>query len=474
GVQPGDGVLFVHPVSIDLYVALLAVFRMGAVAQFIDPSAKRKVVQQAVKRLSPKAFFGSPKAHLLRLLHPDVGRISLPLAPASWMPGIHWDLRRSGGIEDECLPFPCEKETPGLITFTSGSTGEPKAVVRSHGFLLSQYECLRSSIQLEEGEVDLITLPVFALANLAAGVTSVLADTDLARPGKADGPRIGSQLREENVTRCAASPAFFSALLRQKTEMIGVQKLFTGGAPVFPPLLDQLSAAAPHARIEAVYGSTEAEPIAHVSTDEIESVDREGMKQGRGLLAGMPVTQIRLAILPNEWGNPLGPFSDREFSEACLSPGTVGEIVVSGGHVLKGYLGGRGDEETKFRVDDEVWHRTGDLGRLDDEGRLWLLGRASAVMPGGPNGGEEVYPFAVEAALSFRSEVKRSALIEQEGRRVLVVEWADDVEGAASEDLREDVAWAALDEIVTMAIPMDRRHNAKVDYPALRKCLGKR
>src|SRR5205807_2602319 len=124
------------------------------------------------------------------------------------------------------------------------------------------------------------------------------------------------------------------------------------------------------ADVVAVYGSTEAEPIAHISRGELTAEDRYSMVRGCGLLAGHPVSEINLLILADRWGEPVGPFTAEGFAAQCRPAGEPGEIVVSGGHVLPGYLHGRGDEETKFRVDGVVWHRTGDAGHRDDRGRL--------------------------------------------------------------------------------------------------------
>ena len=89
----------------------------------------------------------------------------------------------------------------------------------------------------------------------------------------------------------------------------------------------------------------------------------------------MPEIEVR--ILPDKWGEPIGSFTHAELEAQSLPAGETGEIVVSGPHVLGGYLHGRGDSETKFRVNGTVWHRTGDAGYFDDTGRLWLMGRCA-------------------------------------------------------------------------------------------------
>ncbi len=146
---------------------------------------------------------------------------------------------------------------------------------------------------------------------------------------------------------------------------------------------------------------------------------------------------------------------------------SAGEIVVSGEHVLPGYFQGEGDGETKFDVQGTRWHRTGDLGYFDATGRLWLLGRCSAKVSDEKG---TIYPFAVECAAQHDPRVKHAALASMNGKRVLAVELVS--ETSVDSLLKEKLAWAQLDRIVALRrIPLDRRHNAKVDYPALAKML---
>ena len=130
---------------------------------------------------------------------------------------------------------------------------------------------------------------------------------------------------------------------------------------------------------------------------------------------------------------------------------------------------GEGDAETKFRVDDRIWHRTGDSGYLDERGRLWLLGRASARIADDRG---ELYPFAVECAARQIPGVRRAALAHQAGRRILLLEPEAGAPPPDVTSVRSSLAWAQLDEVrVWREIPMDRRHNAKVDYAALKRRL---
>ena len=456
GVASGDPVLFLAPMSAALYVWLLGTLRLGATAMFLDPSAGRAHAARCLGMMAPRAFIGSARAHLLRFLIAELRRV-----PAH----VHVDGPFAAQPPDapgEALA-PCAAEHPALVTFTSGSTGEPKAVVRSHGFLLEQHRVLEKALELRPGGVDLTTLPIFLLANLASGVTSVIPEGDLRRPGAIDPGPVRGQLERLRPQSVGAAPAFIERLCEGGT-LAPLRRVYVGGGPVFPNLIARAKGLLPQGEVIAVYGSTEAEPIAHVASAEISDADYRSMRDGGGLLAGAPIDEIELAVLPNRWGEPLAAFTPDSFRAAHLAPGEVGEIVVSGAHVVRGYLHGRGDAETKFDVGATRWHRTGDLGRLDESGRLWLLGRCTAAVH---DARSTLYPFAVECAAQQIAGVRRAALAVVAQRRILAYE------GESGLPVRDALAWASLDEIRRVeAIPLDSRHNSKIDYPALSRLLA--
>lgn len=477
GLQRGDGVLVFVPMSAELYVALLALFRLGAVALFLDPSAGPEHIEQCCTRWPPKALLATRKGHWLRLVSAALRQIPVKFSIGGWVPGARRFVTGVGEGKDGAVApearVPVGKDDPALVTFTSGSTGQPKAAVRTHGFLVAQHRALAPNIELVEGEIDLATLPVFTLANLASGVTTVIPDLDLRRPGAVDGARICEQVQRHGITRTTASPAFLERMaehaLRSGQTLRGLTKLHTGGAPVFPRLLDMLARCAPLAQVVAVYGSTEAEPIGHLDVRDLSAGDRAAMRFGRGLLAGVPVPEIDLRILRDRWGQPRGRLTARELERETLTADEPGEIVVAGAHVLPGYLGGIGDEETKFSVDGKVWHRTGDAGLLDERGRLWLLGRCAARITDTRG---KLYPFPVECVAMTFPEVRRAAVLGHEGRRLLIVEAAFTSEVLATQ-LRQASEWARIDEVrFVAALPLDKRHNAKIDYTALRRAVG--
>ncbi len=380
GLRAGDVVLVFLPMSLELYEVLAALFRLGLVAMFADPSSGRQALERRCAMHTPKGLIASSKAHLLRLISPALRRIPVKVCVGVPMPRtVHWndkrDLRPHEKIES------LTPETPALITFTSGSTGEPKAVVRSHGFLMAQHRAIRQTLNLQAGDIDLTTLPIVVLANLASGVTSLLSGGDNRRPEATDAKAFVAWVNRHRPNTTAARPVVLGEIARYCLErgltLSSLRRILVGGADVRPDLLESLHRLAPQAEIVAVYGSTEAEPIAKVSLDEITAEDMALMQQGGGLLAGRLVHDIRVRILPDRWGRPIGPFTLESFPAETMPADRTGEIVVSGPHVLTSYLDGRQEKTTKFTVGITEWHRTGDIGYFDDRGRLWLLGRCA-------------------------------------------------------------------------------------------------
>ncbi len=468
GIKPGDAVLVFCPVSAELYIILTALFRKGAVAMFLDPSAGRKHIEQCCSLLKPAALIATSKAHLLRLISPAMRRIPVKFTVGLPVPGaVQWS--RAANAKPHTEIYRCDTDAPALITFTSGSTGKPKAAVRSHGFLLAQHATLERTLRLTAGESDLVTLPVFGLANLASSVTSIIPAVDLRFPGRIDAARVMAQIHKHQPRSTAASPAFLERVVdhceRTGERLSSFKKIFTGGAPVFPPFLERLQRIAPCAEIVAVYGSTEAEPIAEISRRDISRDDLDAEMNGRGLLAGMPVEEIQMRVVRDQWDEP-----STEFAIESLRARETGEIIVAGDHVLKGYLNGEGDSETKIHVAGRVWHRTGDAGYLDERGRLWLVGRCSARVEDGRG---VIYPFTVECAATCFPQIRRTAFTLHQGRRVLCIE-VDRMNEEELNALKEKLSWAALDEIrIYPRLPVDARHNAKIDYPALRRLLDR-
>lgn len=472
GLTAGDRVLLAVPASIETYIVMLALLKSGMVIMYIDPAHGASTVARILRQWPPRAIVANKILLRLAMLLPELRRIPYRFAVGGRMRGAV-TLDTVAGVGSGSPETPRALADAAILSFTSGSSGAPKAVVRTHGFLRNQLKALRQIAATTDKDIDYVAMPMFVLLNLANRVTSVLPACNMKHPARADPRIVLQQLLRERATRMVASPALLDRLadycLVRNLLIPDMRCLSTGGGPVGPTLPQRLRAIAPAAILRMVYGSTEAEPIACIDGHEVSVADRVRTREGGGLLVGKPVRGCDVRIVNSAPGQDLGPYTTKSFAGRCLPTGSIGEIVVSGDHVLRGYADSVRDRESKIHVMSSVWHRTGDAGYFDARGRLWLVGRCAAALRDDRG---TVYPFQVEYAVSAVRGVRRAALIQEDGDRVLVLE-------ARSRDFRNSCVSAAncvanfgIDRIVTVQrIPVDRRHGAKVDYRALGRLL---
>ena len=476
GLKAGDRVLLAVPISLETYIVMLALLKMGMVTMIIDPGHGAGRIASILRAWPPAAIATTRSLLLFRFLLPEMRAIPRRFVvngDGGGAVSLATDTERQVRMDTVSR----SSADSALLTFTSGSTGEPKPVVRSHGFLQRQIKALLPVAKVTSGDVDFVAMPLFVLFNLANGITSILPACDVKRPGRADPRVVLAQITSESATRIVASPALLDRLagycIRRSRSMPSLRRISTGGGPVPPGLPGRLKRVASAANVCMVYGSTEAEPIAAIEDHEVSITAARQMRSGAGLLVGRPVDGCVVKILKNEPSAAVGPFTQTQFDQACLPTGSIGEIVVSGRHVLNSYADIARNRESKIAVDGQTWHRTGDAGYFDDSGRLWLVGRCSAAIT---DRFGTVYPFQVEYAMAGTDGVRRAALVSRGAERVLVLETRGREFKTERAAAGQCIADHRIDRIVTLRkIPVDRRHDAKVDYPALHRLLdGKR
>lgn len=469
----GARVAVMVPVGAPLFALTFALLGLGLVPVLIDPGLGAKAFGACLAEADPAAFVGVPKAHLARALLGWLPGQALPRAVVGgWWPGA-MSLSSTQRGDAAWRPMPRDAADPAAILFTSGSTGPAKGVRYSHGTFQAQVRLLATAFGLQPGEVDVATFPLFALFDAALGATAVLPRMDFARPGRANPRELLSRITRHRASRLFASPALLTRLVthldahpKEAQALEGLREVLTAGAPVRPHLLAALVPHLPEGcRVRTPYGATEALPVAVVDHHEVLR-ERALFEAGAGVLVGLPApgVSVRLLRLTDE---PVPSWQDGDL----LPPGQVGEIMVAGPVVSLGYHR-RPEAEAKARSlgpDGRLWHRMGDLGHQDAQGRLWMLGRKAHLVR--LASGEELYPLSVEAIFDACPFVKRTALVGvgPPGAQVPVLcfERARSSHRPVPELLAELASAQAHTRGITTFLehpgfPVDVRHNAKI------------
>jgi olefin beta-lactone synthetase len=479
GIRRGvRAVLMVRP-SPDFFTLTFALFRVGAVPVLIDPGMGVRNLGKCLAEARPEAFIGIPKAHIARRL--------LGWARQTIRTTVTTGLRLLGGrhtvaelrrIGEQRGPLPLadtRADESAAILFTSGSTGVAKGVVYTHGIFAAQVEYLKSIYNIEPGEVDLCTFPLFALFAPALGMTAVIPEMDSSRPAKADPRRLIDAMSRFQVTNMFASPAIIDRLGRygQKhgIKLPTLRRAISAGAPVSANVVERFAAMlAPGVQLFTPYGATESLPVANIGSDEILKQARHLTDQGRGVCVGRPVPGMDVRIIP---------ISDEQmplFDPATtLPPNQVGEIAVAGPVVTAEYFGRpQATALAKMRDrSDRLWHRMGDVGYVDDLGRLWFCGRKSHRVETADG---TLFTDQVEPIFNRVPGILRTALVgvKRNGITYSVVCFeltADGSSKSAAEidrDLREAAARFEHTRRIEVFLeyprdfPVDVRHNSKI------------
>lgn len=465
-LQPGDRVLVLSRVRQELYVLMIALLGLGLVPVLIDRGMSARRIRASIRLSHAKAAIGE-----------------LSILKFWWFFPALWPMRRLAldgktiGVDDFNTWLPnshdprlvaVKEDAHGLITFTSGSTGDPKGADRTHGSLIAQHLAIREHWQDQPNDIDCPSFPVLVLHNLCCGITTVLPRIDLASPGQFDAAELVRQLQQQDVTRLSAAPAFMQHLcdyaLANQIVLPRIRAVAIGGSTLPSRLVNRLPVVFPHARLLGVYGSTEAEPIADVQLDELQ---REG-DEHPGHLVGYPVRTAQVCIIPV--GQVLQ--DERRVKAVQCGPMVIGEILVSGRHVLKRYIDNPdATAESKIpRPDGTVWHRTGDAGYLDERGRLWLVGR---VKDGILVGNAIIWPYPLEKRLDDLPGVRRAAALSWEGRLLVVLENQGTLDMPELVNTLRDAGVFRASVVTLNTMPVDGRHNSKIDRPLLREWLEK-
>ncbi|WP_208798119.1 fatty acid CoA ligase family protein [Microbispora triticiradicis] len=482
GIRPGMRTGLLVPPGPELGALAVALVRLRAVPVLVDPGLPLAAIKRCLRQAAPEAFVAIPAVQLARRLlgwAPDV-RVSVTV-PSRRAHGSAWP---SGAPAHGLRPSEpsAGPDDLALIAYTSGSTGPPKGVPLRHRHLTAQLTLLGALGTVEPGTPVMSTFAPFALGAAAFGATVVIPDMDPRHPVRADPAALVADIRRYRVAGMFAAPALLDRLARHCAAhdlvLDTLGDVVSAGAPLPMPVMDRLRGCLrDDARVLSVYGATECMPVAAIESRPL-AEHAAATAAGAGTCLGPPLpgTEVRVIALSDD---PVERWSEH----LVVPPGAIGEIAVAAPTVSDAYLD---DPEAtalaRIRDGDRVWHRMGDVGRFDEQGRLWFAGRKSERVRAA---GGDLHTDQVEPVFAAVPGVRRTALVGVgpvgAQRPVLVVER----EPGSRDDARVtadvlDVAarhphTAGLrDVLFHPRFPVDARHNSKIRRSELARWAARR
>jgi len=468
GVERGERVAVWLENGVEAVVAIFAVLKAGAVLMMVNPSTKADKLRVLLNNSRAAAIL-APASKLAGLgeMWPQTPYLRLAIACG----------RAAGNGEPQaprprCLDFdallarhvaadrPPEKRALDVdlaaLVYTSGSTGSPKGVMFTHQNMVSVASSITTYLRNTEDDVILNVLPLsfgYGLFQVLMGAKiggTVVLERSFAYPHA-----VIRRLVEERATGFPLVPTMAAMLLDRdlsKVDWSSLRYVTSAGAALPVEHIARLRRLFPHVQIYSMYGLTECMRASYLEPEEI---DRRPASVGRG----MPNQEMWLV---DEHGCRVGP-------------NMVGELVVRGAHVMKGYWESPAETAVRLRpgplLGENVLH-TGDLFRKDNEGYLYFVGRKDDILK---SRGEKVSPREVEDAICAHPEIVEAAVIgvpdEILGQAVKAVVVAKAGSGLTQRDVLRHCAARLEDFMVPKTVEfqpaLPRTANGKIDKRAL-------
>ncbi len=510
GVPQGTRLALLVRPGIEFVTLVFALLRAGMVSVLIDPGIGRRNLIGCLSESKPHGFVAVPAAQGIRVLL----RRRFPLARWNVTVGRRWfwggktlDQLRGSGNQAASLPSPRSvlratlADDAAAIIFTSGSTGPPKGVLYTHRMFDTQVAEIQSMYDISPGGIDLGCFPLFALFNAAMGVTSLLPEMDFSRPATAEPKKLLAAANDWHVTQAFASPAVWRALSNYCAttgeRIPSLRQVFCCGAPVPASVLKAtLECVAYDAKMHTPYGATECLPVSTIEAAEVLGATAARTDGWAGVCVGRKFDSIdwRVIRITDE---PI----ERVDEIAELTVGEIGELIVRGPQVSPTYvtrleankqhkipIAALGLAESKIqseirnpKFETGSWHRTGDVGYFDREGRFWYCGRKTqrVVTQRGT-----LFTECVEAIFNQHPDIEMSALVGvgpagdqlpviaiKFKRHVRITRYSGRHVFPDFEQLAAQVRSAAIpfDWLDFDEFRVDVRHNSKIDREFLRR-----
>jgi len=391
GLKPGDAIAIVMRNSLELMELMFGAIKAGIVIAPLNLSVSDEAIARMIEDAEARAVFASAEQRdrLDRLRSsPSSGWASRAVAVGGGTGWIDFASWRDAADSARCASTP-KPDDPFNIIYSSGTTGLPKGIVHSHGRRVDWAFDVGCALRFHSGAVTLCPVGLFSNISMGALLFTILSGGQLVVMEQFDPGAFLHAVERHRCTHVIMVPLQFQRVFEHQAfrpdRLSSMRMMCTVGSPMHPDLKARIAREVPAELIE-LYGLTEG----IITTLDPEDVQRKTASVGK------PVPGTDLAIL-DEAGR-------------LLPAGECGEIIGLSRFVMSGYHNRPEATREALWVDDQgrEWLRTGDIGRLDEEGFLYIVDRKKDMIL---SGGQNIYPADLEAVLKTHPAVFDCAVI---------------------------------------------------------------